>query len=65
MKRPVHTNIKSYRINDEREKPSRWSFTKVLREYSTLREFYPELSPYHEAYKFRDNMYAIFSEGLS
>lgn len=62
--RPIKSDLKSYRINPEPEKPSRWSFLKILREYSTLKEFYPEINPYAEAYKFRDNMYAIFTEGL-
>ncbi|MBQ5445006.1 MAG: MBL fold metallo-hydrolase [Erysipelotrichaceae bacterium] len=63
--RPIKSDLKSHRIVPEKEKPSRWSFLKVLREYSTLKEFYPEINPYAEAYKFRDNMYAIFTEGLT
>jgi len=62
--RPIKSELKSYRINPEPEKPSRHSFLKLLRE-GTLREFYPDINPYAEAYKFRDNMWAIFTEGLT
>lgn len=61
--RPIKSELKSHRIHPEGEKPSRHSFLKVLRE-GTLREFYPEVNPYAEVYKFRDNMWAIFTEGL-
>lgn len=63
--RPIASDLKSYRIKNPPEKSSRWNFTKILREYSSLKEFYPEINPYAEAYRFRDNLYAIFSEGLS
>lgn len=63
--RPIKSDLKSYRIVPERkEKPSKWAFTKVLREFSTLKEFYPEINPYVEAYKFRDNLYCLYSESL-
>ena len=29
--RPINTNIKTKLINPEKEKPSRWSFLKILR----------------------------------
>ena len=41
--RPINTNIKTKLINPEKEKPSRWSFLKILREHSDLRLFYPEI----------------------
>lgn len=62
--RPIHSDLKSRRIVWEMEHPIRWSFMKVLREYSTLKEFYPEINPYVEAYKFRDNLYCLFSDSL-
>ncbi|MDD6467632.1 MAG: MBL fold metallo-hydrolase [Erysipelotrichaceae bacterium] len=62
--RPIHSDLKSHRIIPEPEKPSRWSFLKVLREYSTLKQFYPEINPYAEVYQFRENLYCIFTEGL-
>ena len=43
--RPINTNIKTKLINPEKEKPSRWSFLKILREHSDLRLFYPEINP--------------------
>ena len=46
------------------EKVSRWSFMKVLREHSDLKEYYPEINPYVECYKVRPNTYAIFSPSI-
>lgn len=63
--RPIKSDLKSYRIVPATEKPSRWNFTKILREYSILKEFYPDINPYCELYQFRDNLYAIYSEGLT
>ncbi len=62
--RPIKSDLKSKRTVFEEEKPIRWSFIKYLREYSTLKEFYPEINPYAEAYKVRDNTWAIFVDGL-
>ena len=61
--RPIKSNLKSKRIVWEEEKPIRWSFMKVLREYSTLKREYP-VNPYAEVYPFRDNLYCIFTESL-
>ena len=47
-------------FNPEKEKPSRWSFLKILREHSDLRLFYPEINPNAEVYKMRDNLYCIY-----
>ena len=63
--REIKSQLKSYRINPEPEKPSRWSFLKVLREFSNIKEFYPDINPYAEVYHYKDNLYAIFTEGLS
>ena len=57
--RPIKSDLKSERIIWESEKPIRWSFMKVLREFSTLKEFYPEINPYTECYKVRDNTWAL------
>lgn len=62
--RPIKTETKLKQIKQEREKPSRWTFLKILREFSTLKQFYPEINPYAEVYKFRDNMYCILYDGL-
>ena len=64
LPREIHSDLKSERIVWEIEHPIRWSFMKILREYSTLKEFYPEIDPYVEAYKFRDNLYCLFSDSL-
>ncbi len=62
--RPIHTNIKSRKRIYEAEHPVRWSFMKILREYSTLREFYPEINPYTECYKVRDNTWALYNDSF-
>lgn len=60
--RYIKSDLKSHKIVWEPEKPIRWSFMKVLREYSTLKEFYPTINPYVEAYKMRENTWALYSE---
>lgn len=62
--REIKSDLKSRRRVLEIEKPVRWSFMKVLREYSTLKQFYPEINPYAEVYQFRDNLYCIYTESL-
>ncbi|MDL2224832.1 MBL fold metallo-hydrolase [Eubacteriales bacterium OttesenSCG-928-M02] len=61
--RPIKSNLKSRKILSEEEKPIRWSFMKVLREYSTLKREYA-INPYAEVYPFRDNLYCIYTESL-
>lgn len=63
--RPIKSELKSKRIIFEQEKPIRWSFLKFLRENSTLKEFYPEINPYVECYKVRDNTWALYSDSVS
>ncbi len=60
--RPIKSGLKSKKIVFEEERPIRWSYMKILRETSNLKEFYPEITPYHEAYKMRDNTWAIFTD---
>ena len=62
--REIKSDLKSKRKVLEIEKPVRWSFMKILREYSTLKQFYPEINPYAEVYQFRDNLYCIYTESL-
>lgn len=62
--RPIHSDLKDERIVWEAEHPVRWSFMKILREYSTLKEFYPEINPYTEAYKVRDNTWAFYNDSF-
>ncbi len=61
--RPIKSNLKSQRIVWEEERPIRWSFMKVLREFSTLKKEYP-VNPYAEVYQFRDNLNCIFTESF-
>lgn len=62
--RSIKNNLKDKRIVFEEEHPLRWSFMKVLREYSTLKEFYPDIDPYVEAYKVRENTWALYSDSF-
>lgn len=62
--RPISTDIKSRKRIHEAEHPIRWPFMKILREYSNLREFYPEINPYTEAYKVRDNTWALYNDSF-
>ena len=62
--RPIKSDLKSHRIVVDEEKTMYWPFMKVLREYSTLKQFYPEIDPYVEVYKFRDNLYCLFEESM-
>ena len=39
--RYIKSDLKSHRILWEEERPIRWPYMKILREYSTLKEFYP------------------------
>lgn len=61
--RPIKSNLKSKRKVWEEEKPIRWSYMKLLREYTTLKKEYP-INPYAEVYQLRDNLYCIFTESL-
>ena len=60
--RPIKSDLKSREMIREPEHPFRWSFMKILREYSTLKEFYPEINPYTECYKVRDNTWALYND---
>lgn len=62
--RPIKSELKSKRIVWDEERAIRWPYYKILREYSTLKQFYTEIDPYVEVYKMRDNVYACFSESL-
>ena len=62
--RYIKSDLKSHRILWEDERPIRWPFMKILRETSNLKEFYPEINPYVEAYKVRDNVWALFQESM-
>lgn len=61
--RPIKSHLKSKRIVWEEEKPIRWSYMKILREYSRLKKEYP-VNPYAEVYQMRDHVWAIFTESL-
>lgn len=62
--RPIKSDLKSHKKVWEKEYPLRWPFMKILRETSNLKQFYPEIDPYAEAYKFRENTWAIYSESF-
>ena len=61
--RPIKSELKSHRKVLEPERVIRWPFLKALREgYEKF--FYPEINPYVEAYKMRENMWALFEESM-
>lgn len=61
--RKIQSHLKSHKIISEEEKVIRWSYMKILREFSTLKKEYP-VNPYAEVYQMRDNMWAIFTESF-
>ena len=62
--RPIHSDLKSKRIVWETEHPVRWSFMKILRETSSLKQFYPEINPYTEVYQVREGVYALYNDSF-
>lgn len=62
--RSIASGLKSRKLVCELEHPVRWSFLKVLREHSDLKQFYPEINPYAEAYRWRENVYAIYTDSF-
>ena len=62
--RPIHSELKSRRIVWEKEHPVRWSFMKILRETSTLKQFYPQINPYTEVYPVRDHVWALYNDSF-
>lgn len=62
--RYIKSDLKSYKKIWEEEHPCRWSYMKILREFSTIKSVYPEINPFCEVYRMRDNLYAIFNESF-
>ncbi len=62
--RYIKSDLKSYRKVWETEHPCRWPYMKVLREYSNLKIMHPDINPFCETYKLRDNLYCIFNESF-
>jgi glyoxylase-like metal-dependent hydrolase (beta-lactamase superfamily II) len=62
--RPIAGSVSVHNFQPEHEKSSRWSFMKVLREHSDLKEYYPDVNPFVECYKVRPNTYALFSPSI-
>lgn len=62
--RYIKSDLKSHKLVWEEEHPIRWSYMKILREFSTLKQFYPQINPYAEVYQMRENMWAIYSESM-
>ena len=62
--RPIDSPLKSKRkVWREPENPVRWAYAKLLREHDVTKRVYPE-DPYAEVYRFRDNVYGIYTESL-
>ncbi|NTW96486.1 MAG: MBL fold metallo-hydrolase [Erysipelotrichaceae bacterium] len=62
--REIKSNLKTKKLVWEEEKPIRWSYLKILREHSDLKQEFPELNPYVESYKMRDNLFCLYTESL-
>ncbi len=62
--RYIKSDMQSYRKIWEEEHPCRWPYMKILREYSTIKSVYPDIDPFCEVFKMRDNLYAIFNESF-
>lgn len=56
----VKTNRTVYR---EPENPVRWAYEQLLRTHDKTKKIYP-VDPYAEVYRFRDNLYGIYTESL-
>ena len=62
--RSINSPLKSKRILwREPENPIRWAYAKLLREQSNTKKLY-DINPYAEVYRFRDNVYGIYTESL-
>ena len=62
--RPLNATLKSKRILwREPENPIRWAYARLLREQSNTKKLY-DVNPYAEVYRFRDNVYGIYTESL-
>ena len=53
LPRPIKSDLKSRRFVWDEERAIRWPYYKILREFSTLKQFYPEIDPYAEVYRMR------------
>lgn len=59
---PIKSELKSKRIKfDNPQNQISWAFMKELRENDKTRKIY-DINPYVEVYKFRDNLYGLFTE---
>jgi glyoxylase-like metal-dependent hydrolase (beta-lactamase superfamily II) len=62
--RPIDSPLKSVRtVWREPENPIRWAYYKLLREHDKTKKVFP-VNPYAEVYRFRDNVYGIFTHSL-
>ena len=60
----IHTEIKTRKLRRrEPEDPVGISYEKLLREHDRTKKVYP-VDPYAEVYRFRENLYGIYSESL-
>jgi glyoxylase-like metal-dependent hydrolase (beta-lactamase superfamily II) len=63
--RPINSPLKSKRVLwREPENPIRWAYAKLLREHDKTKQVFYEINPYAEVYRFRDNLYGIYTESL-
>lgn len=64
FQREMCSQVKSRRtVYREPENPVRWAYEQLLRSHDKTKKIYP-IDPYAEVYRFRDNLYGIYTESL-
>ncbi len=65
IQRPINSPLAVTRtVWREPENPIRWAYAKLLRERDKTKRLYPNINPYVEVYKFRPNLYGIYTLSL-
>lgn len=62
--RPIKNDLGIVNPKPEKEKPSRWTFMKVLREHSDLKQTFPEIDPFVECYEWKPGTWCIFHPSI-
>lgn len=64
IQRKMYSEVKTNRtVYREPENPVRWAYEQLLRTHDKTKRIYP-VDPYAEVYRFRDNLYGIYTESL-
>lgn len=62
--RPIANGLGIVNPKPEKEKPSRWTFMKVLREHSDLKQTFPGIDPFVECYQWKPGTWCIFNPSI-